>query len=180
MSVRFTVFDSALGPAALVFGDQGIIGAFLPEDDPASLRARIHRLYPGAEEAEPEEDLVRAIERVRDLMDGADDDLADLPLDMSGIGEFERSVYAIARRVRPGQTITYGDIARELGDLTLSQAIGRAMGRNPFPPIVPCHRVVAAGQKLGGFSAAGGRSLKLKLLEIERRWARDDLFGQNV
>jgi methylated-DNA-[protein]-cysteine S-methyltransferase len=96
---------------------------------------------------------------------------------MSENSPFERRVYEIAREVLPGQTTTYGDIARQLGEVSDSQAVGKALGRNPFAPIVPCHRVVAAGRKLGGFSATGGRALKLKMLAGEARWAPDDLFG---
>jgi len=98
-------------------------------------------------------------------------------LDLSVVSAFERQVYALARDIGPGQTSTYGEIARALGDLNESRAVGVALGRNPFAPIVPCHRVVAAGQKLGGFSATGGRALKLKLLANESRWAKGDLFG---
>ena len=76
-------------------------------------------------------------------------------------------IYAIARRIPPGQTRTYGDIAAELGDKGLSRAVGQAMGHNPFAPVVPCHRVLAAGNKPGGFSAGGGALTKLRMLDIE-------------
>jgi methylated-DNA-[protein]-cysteine S-methyltransferase len=177
MPIRFSLFETALGWSAIIAGDGGIRGSVLPEDAPEAVRARCRRLFPQAEETTPDGPLAEPVRRVRALFDGADDDLADLALDMSAIAPFEQQVYAFARRIRPGQTTTYGEIARALGDVAQSQAVGRAMGRNPFPPIIPCHRVVGAGQKLGGFSATGGRPLKLKLLDIERRWSRDDLFG---
>jgi methylated-DNA-[protein]-cysteine S-methyltransferase len=179
MPLQFSLFETALGWCAIIAGDDGIVGSVLPEDGAEAVRARCRKLYPGALEAPPDGELAEAVRRVRALIDGDDDDLADLALDMSAIEPFEQQVYAIARRIRPGQTSTYGEIARALGDVAQSQAVGRAMGRNPFPPIVPCHRVVGAGQKLGGFSAAGGRPLKLRLLDIERRWAKDDLFGRS-
>ena len=178
MALTFSLFDTALGWCGLAAADGRIHGALLPEPSPDRVRAYFHKRHPEAVEAEPEPWLEPAIVRVRGLIDGADDDLCDLDLDMSGVSPFERGVYEIARAIPPGQTTTYGDIARRIGEVTDSQAVGRALGRNPFAPIVPCHRIVAAGQKLGGFSATGGRALKLKLLEIERRWAKDDLFGR--
>jgi methylated-DNA-[protein]-cysteine S-methyltransferase len=86
---------------------------------------------------------------------------------MTQVPDFERNVYAIAREIPPGQTLTYGEIAEQLGDKLLARDVGQAMGRNPFPIVVPCHRVVAANGKLGGFSAPGGANTKLKLLAIE-------------
>ena len=87
---------------------------------------------------------------------------------MQRVPELAQRVYAVARTIRPGQTLTYGDIAKQLGDPLLARDVGQALARNPFPMIVPCHRVVAAGGKLGGFSAAGGVATKQRLLAIER------------
>jgi methylated-DNA-[protein]-cysteine S-methyltransferase len=109
----------------------------------------------------------RALVAIQGLLQGAQDDLLHIDLDMRGVSEFHQRVYAIARRIPPGQTRTYGDIAQELGDKTLSRAVGQAMGRNPFAPVVPCHRVLAAGNKPGGFSAGGGALTKLRMLDIE-------------
>jgi len=177
MAESFSTFETTLGWCGLIAAEGRIRGCLLPEPSPAAIRARIRRLYPDAQEAEPAPDLTRAIARIASLIDGANDDLRDLELDMSLISDFERRVYALARDIRPGQTSTYGDIARALGDLNESRAVGVSLGRNPFAPIVPCHRVVAAGQKLGGFSATGGRALKRRMLANESRWATDDLFG---
>src|SRR5262249_25431219 len=94
-------------------------------------------------------------------------DLTGIGLDESRVPEFHRRVYAIARSIPPGGTLTYGDIANRLGDPTLARAVGQALGENPFPIIVPCHRVLAANGRLGGFSAPGGTTTKLKLLRIE-------------
>lgn len=177
MTLTFSLFETTLGWCGLVTAEGRIRGCLLPEPSRAAILARIRRLYPEAREAEPTPDLARAITRIAGLIDGANDDLRDLELDMSAVSDFERRVYAHARDIRPGQTTTYGDIARALGDLNESRAVGVALGRNPFAPIVPCHRVVAAGQKLGGFSTTGGRALKLRLLANESRWAAGDLFG---
>jgi methylated-DNA-[protein]-cysteine S-methyltransferase len=102
------------------------------------------------------------------LMEGARDDLTDIQLDWSGVAEFDRGVLDICRAIPPGQTLTYGEIARRLGDPALARGVGQALGRNPFPVIVPCHRVLGADGKVGGFSANGGVETKLKLLTIER------------
>jgi len=88
-------------------------------------------------------------------------------LDLDGVPEFNRGVYDIARTIPPGQTMTYGDIAKRLGGVELSRDVGQALGRNPCPIVVPCHRVLAAGNKPGGFSANGGVVTKLKMLTIE-------------
>ncbi|HEX4180695.1 MAG TPA: methylated-DNA--[protein]-cysteine S-methyltransferase [Caulobacteraceae bacterium] len=178
MAQTFSLFETGLGWCGIAGAEGRIRGALLPEETPDRVRAHFRRRHPEAAEAPPEPWLEPAIARVRALIEGADDDLRDLDLDMSEVPAFERRVYEIARGIVPGQTATYGEIARQIGAVTDSQAVGRALGRNPFAPIVPCHRVVAAGQKLGGFSATGGRSLKLRMLENERRWAQDDLFGQ--
>ena len=178
MTLQLHIFETALGWAGVVGSDAAIAAALLPETNPERVRSRLLRLHPEALETEPAPALSAAAARIRGLIEGGDDDLIDLPLDYSSVSDFERRVYEIARRIVPGETTTYGDIARQIGEVTDSQAVGKALGRNPFAPIVPCHRVVAAGQKLGGFSATGGRALKLKMLANEARWARDDLFGR--
>ena len=98
----------------------------------------------------------RAIDRIVDLLAGKPDDLTDIALDLDGVPEFNRGVYDIARSIPPGKTLTYGDIAKQLGGVELSRDVGQALGRNPCPIVVPCHRVLAAGNKPGGFSARGG------------------------
>ncbi len=109
----------------------------------------------------------RAIERIIELLAGKPDDLTDVELDLDGVPEFNRGVYDIARSIPPGKTMTYGDIAKKLGGVELSRDVGQALGRNPCPIVVPCHRVLAAGGKPGGFSANGGVVTKLKMLAIE-------------
>jgi methylated-DNA-[protein]-cysteine S-methyltransferase len=94
-------------------------------------------------------------------------DLLDAAIDIARVPEFDARVYAIARAIPPGETLTYGEIATRLGDKLLARDVGAAMGANPWPIVVPCHRVTAAGGKLGGFSARGGSNTKLKLLTIE-------------
>ncbi len=108
-----------------------------------------------------------AISKIQDLLRGEPADLADVKLDLRGVPEFNLRVYEIARAIPPGKTLTYGEIAERLGDPAAARAVGQALGENPIPIIVPCHRVLASGGKFGGFSAPGGLETKAKLLTIE-------------
>ena len=164
----FTVFDTPVGGCALVWGERGLlVGVLLPEASDAATRSRVRRRYAGAQEAAPTLELQQVIERIRALLNGARDDLADIALDLSAVPPFHRRVYELARAIRPGSTRSYGEIATELGEPHAARAGGQALGANPFPIIVPCHRVLAAGAKAGGFSAPGGTRTKLRLLEID-------------
>ncbi len=162
----FALFDTAIGRCAIAWSAQGIVGVLLPERDDAKLRARLVRRYPGAREATPPDTASRAIDSIVALICGERRDLADIVLDLGGVPEFNRRVYAVARTIGPGATLTYGAIAAQLGEPD-ARGVGEAMGRNPCPVIVPCHRVVAAGGKTGGFSAPGGAATKRRLLAIE-------------
>ena len=132
------------------------------------MRTRIARLYPYAVERAPRGAVADAVERIRQLMSAGEADLSPIVLDESRIGAFERQVYAVAREVPPGRTITYGEIARRIGDVAESRRVGQALGRNPWPIVVPCHRVLGADGKAGGFSAPGGVDTKMRMLALER------------
>ena len=163
----FTVFSTEIGHCGLAWGERGIIGGQLPEGSEDQTRARMRRRFPGLSEAEPPLAVRYAADQVVALLDGGHPDLSTVKLDMSGVPDFHRRVYDIVRTIPPGKTLSYGDIAWRLGLPGTAQAVGRAMGRNPFAPIVPCHRVLAAGGKDGGFSAYGGISTKRRMLVIE-------------
>ncbi|WP_444814937.1 methylated-DNA--[protein]-cysteine S-methyltransferase [Variovorax brevis] len=139
----------------------------LPEADATATRARMHRRFAQLREGLPPPDVKAAMARITHLLTGGHDDLSDVLLDWHGVPDFHRNVYEIARRILPGETRTYGEIADELGDKNLSRAVGQALGLNPFAPVVPCHRVLAAGQQTGGFSAHGGAGVKVKMLAVE-------------
>jgi methylated-DNA-[protein]-cysteine S-methyltransferase len=111
--------------------------------------------------------VARAIDEIVALLEGEPRDLTGVMLDMEHLPEFNRRVYAVARTVAPGETITYGEIAERIGERGAAQAVGQALGRNPFPIVVPCHRVLAAGGGMGGFSARGGVATKRRMLAIE-------------
>lgn len=170
----FTLFETALGACGLAWSGQGIVAVALPEDDPARIRARFARKWPAAVESPPPPGIAAVAGGIRALLAGEAADLSAAPLDLGSVGAFERRVYAIALTIPPGVTLTYGEIAARLGDKTLSRAVGQALGRNPFPIVVPCHRVLASGGRTGGFSGPGGVSTKFRLLEIERAHGREE------
>ena len=163
----FALFDTAIGPCGIAWGERGVIGVQLPEASEARTRARLRRRFPDASEAPPPPAVQRAIDGIVALLQGEAIDLAAVALDMAGVPAFERRVYEVARTILPGATLTYGDIATRLGAPGEARAVGQALAQNPFPMVVPCHRVLAAGGKVGGFSANGGIATKLRLLSIE-------------
>jgi methylated-DNA-[protein]-cysteine S-methyltransferase len=163
----YAVFSTEIGPCGIAWGDRGILGLQLPEVEPAQARARMLRRFPGAREAAPPAPIQATIDGIVDLLSGGPADLSAAPLDMERVPPFHRRVYEIARSIPPGSTLSYGEVAERLGDRTLARAVGQALGENPFPIVVPCHRVLAAGGRSGGFSAPGGVSTKLRLLSIE-------------
>jgi methylated-DNA-[protein]-cysteine S-methyltransferase len=166
-TLGFTLFDTPIGPCALVWSGLGLVGAALPDASAAATRVQVRRRFRAARELAPPPAVQHAVGRVLGLLQGAKDDLQDIVLDLRGLPEFNRRVYAIARRIPPGATRSYGEIAHELGEPHAARAVGQALGANPIPIIVPCHRVLAAGHRAGGFSAPGGTRTKLRLLEIE-------------
>jgi methylated-DNA-[protein]-cysteine S-methyltransferase len=164
----FALFDTAVGRCGVAWGEHGITGVQLPQPNEAQTRTRLFQRSGGElPEMAPPPAVVHAIEGMTALLAGEKMALEDIALDMSGLSPFNRNVYEIARAIPPGSTLTYGDIAKRLGGVELSRDVGQALGQNPFPIVVPCHRVLAAGGKPGGFSANGGVKTKLKMLEIE-------------
>jgi methylated-DNA-[protein]-cysteine S-methyltransferase len=165
--VGYSTFDTALGCCGIAWGENGVVAVQLPEADGAKTRARMLRRLQAAHPASAPPDVQQAIDGICALLSGKPADLSAVRLDMHGLPPLHRSVYDIARTIAPGATLTYGDIADRLGDRSLARAVGQALGRNPFAPVVPCHRVLAAGGRPGGFSAHGGLQTKLRLLMIE-------------
>ncbi len=162
------LFETALGTCGVAWGPGGIVAVQLPERDAAATRARVLRGLPLCQgTGDPPPYVCSAITGIQALLAGEPRDLREVPLDMSRISPFHQQVYAIARAIPPGRTRTYGELAQQLGGLGLARAVGQALGMNPFAPVVPCHRVLAAGDRPGGFSAEGGAATKLRMLQIE-------------
>jgi methylated-DNA-[protein]-cysteine S-methyltransferase len=174
----FLFFPTAIGTCALVWRGDAIIGAALPEASEATARAMLGRRFPDAREAEPPAFVADAVDRVRRLLAGDAPDLSGIPLDLSAADAFERRVYDAACAIPRGEVRTYGEVAAALGAPGAARAVGAALGRNPIPILVPCHRVLAAQGKGGGFSAPGGTATKFRMLAIEgaRRAGEPELF----
>jgi methylated-DNA-[protein]-cysteine S-methyltransferase len=168
MATSFTVFATPLGFGAITWSERGITGIQLPEPDAARVRAGLGRHFPNAEASPPPPEVQAAISRITALLHGQPSDLAAVQLDLGQVPLFDRQVYTIARGIPCGETLSYGQIASRLGDPRLAREVGQALSRNPFPIVVPCHRVIAARGGLGGFSARGGLATKQRLLSIER------------
>lgn len=165
--VKFTVFETPIGRCAVAWVARTIMAVQLPQPEDAQTRVRLRQRHGDPEEAPPPDRIRRATESIVKLLSGQREDLSMIDVDLRDCPDFNRSVYAIARTIPPGATLTYGDIAKRLGGVELSRQVGAALGQNPCPILVPCHRVLAAGDKPGGFSANGGVITKMKLLAIE-------------
>ena len=168
---RFALFATAVGECALAWNDVGLTGVWLPGPRPGDLKRQLERRAPAPIESAPSESITAVIASIQRLLDGVPVDLRPVALDWSVVPDVARRVYEIAREVSPGRVVTYGAIARRMGDVD-ARGVGQALGANPFPIVVPCHRVIAADGKLGGFSAPGGTLLKQRILAIEQ--ARPD------
>ena len=170
-TVGYRLFDTRVGQCGIAWGEQGVLSLLLPDRSPAATRARLVRrleaLGLAAHATEPPEHIVHAIGAIQALLQGEPRDLREIELDMRDVPELARRVYRAARLISPGETLTYGEVARKIGSPGAARAVGRALGQNPFAIIVPCHRVLAAAGGSGGFSAHGGVRTKWKLLEIE-------------
>jgi methylated-DNA-[protein]-cysteine S-methyltransferase len=161
------LFNTAVGVCGIAWSDDGVISVQLPERTENATRALLAKRSAGALEIPPPPEVQGAIDAIVSLLDGEPTDLSFIPLDMDGVPDFHRRVYEVARTIRPGSTLSYGEIATRLGDPGSARAVGQALGSNPFVLVVPCHRVLAARGKTGGFSAHGGTATKLTLLAIE-------------
>ncbi len=165
--LEFALFETAIGFCAVVWSGRRLAGVQLPEASAGATRSRVLRRHPAAKEASPPPEVQRAIDGMVALLRGEPIDLTAIEIDNAGTPEFNARVYAIARTIPPGQTMTYSEIAERLGDKLLAREVGTALGQNPCPLVMPCHRVLAAGGRTGGFSAGGGVVTKLRLLSIE-------------
>lgn len=163
----YTLFDTAIGRCGIAWGERGVVGVQLPEAREEATRKRVRQRFPDARPVPPPPDVQRALDGIVALLRGEPTDLATVALDMEHVPPFDRRVYEVARTIPAGATLSYGEIAAQLGEPGAARAVGQALGCNPFAILVPCHRVLAAGGKVGGFSATGGITTKLRLLSIE-------------
>ncbi len=162
------LFDTAIGRCGIAWRSGLVVSTALPgEDDAATIRHLLRR-FPEAVEAAPETVAADAIAIVQRLLDGESVNLGIIPVDLDWCPAFDRRIYELLREVPTGATVTYGELAARAGAPGAARAVGMAMGRNPVPIIVPCHRVLAASGRSGGFSAPGGVTTKFRILQIEQ------------
>ena len=169
------LFDTAIGVCGIAWRPAGLVGVQLPEASEGAVLRRLRRRFPDLPLMPPPDWVERAILAINGLLAGEPVDLGFIALDLAGFGAFERAVWSALREVPPGRTTTYGELAASVGDPKAAQAVGQALSRNPWPIVVPCHRVTAAAGRTGGFSAHGGAATKLRLLEIEGALSADAL-----
>ena len=167
--IHHHVFDTAIGPCGVAWSARGLVGVQLPEQDRAATERRLAAKVGSAGAAEPPAAVQALIADIRRYCAGERIDFSAVPVDLAGVDDFRLKLYAALRAIGFGRTTTYGALAKEIGlaDPEAAREVGTAMGRNPVPIVIPCHRVLAAGGKLGGFSAHGGAATKEKLLAIE-------------
>ena len=172
MTSAVVTFDTELGRCAVRWSDAGITGVLLP-----TTGGRPGQAF--EEGVAVPRFVADAIDGIRAVMAGEARDLRDVPLDERGIDEWRREVYLATREIPPGTTRSYGEVARAIGRPAGARDVGTALARNPFPIIVPCHRVVAANGALTGFSAPGGLATKRRMLELEGApgYGQQVLFG---
>lgn len=161
------LFPTAIGTCGVAWRGEVLIGVQLPEADDATTVRRLKAKAGRYRATTPPAEVERAIEAMTGLLAGRPVDLRRVAIDLDAVGDFERSVYEITRAIGPGSAMTYGEVATALGQPGAARAVGRALGDNPWPIVVPCHRVLGAGGKLTGFSANGGVTTKRRMLLIE-------------
>jgi methylated-DNA-[protein]-cysteine S-methyltransferase len=165
---HYIVFETVAGYCGIAWNDVGIKRVQLPGRSAEATERYLLRRLPGAELGTPTAEVTEAIAAIQHYFQGEKVDFSDIRLDLDGQEEFFKQIYAATRRVGWGHTTTYGTLAKELGaGPEAARDVGQAMARNPVPLIIPCHRVLAASGKVGGFSAPGGSSAKIRMLELE-------------
>jgi methylated-DNA-[protein]-cysteine S-methyltransferase len=162
---RYRLFETPLGPCGIAWTEHGVARLQLPEADRGVTERRLRKTASPGESAPP--DIEQLIADVHWYLSGRSTDFAAAALDLACVGAFEQKVYALVRAVGWGQTASYGEIAQQIGAPHAARAVGQALSRNPIPIIIPCHRILAKGHRIGGFSAYGGRLTKERLLALE-------------
>jgi methylated-DNA-[protein]-cysteine S-methyltransferase len=167
MAAGFALFDTPIGRCGIAWDGDTVEGVQLPEPRVADTRRRLQERFRDARESTPPPAIRGAIDRILASMRGEADDLIDVALDLGALPPFRRKVFEVVRRIPAGETMSYGDVAAAVGSPGAARAVGQALGRNPYPIVIPCHRVLAAGGRIGGFTATGGVSVKERMLAAE-------------
>jgi len=167
--IHHHVFETALGPCGVAWNARGLCAVQLPEKTAALTERRLMAKSGGSSAAEPPPAIAAVVADIQRYLDGKRVDFSAVAVDLETLEPFRRKLYEALREIGFGATTTYGELAKRIGadEVEGARDVGAAMGRNPVPIVVPCHRVLAAGGKLGGFSAPGGTATKAKLLALE-------------
>ncbi len=168
IATGYALFDTIFGVCGIAWSDRGVVRLALPERTPEETETRLRRQAGTSDRAQPPRAIASVIRAVQRYFEGDAVDFSHVPIDLSTEPDFERRVYKALRQVSWGLTTSYGDLAILAGSSGAARAVGRAMAKNPLPVIIPCHRVLASGGAIGGFSAHGGLGTKQKMLSLER------------
>ena len=165
--MRTHVFETAAGFCGIAWSDAGITRFLLPWGSAEAAARLLRRRVPDATPGTPPAEVAAIVDAARRYFTGEPVDFAGVRLALDAEG-FAARVYAAVRGIGWGETTTYGAVARALGaGPEAARDVGQAMAHNPVPLIIPCHRVLAAGGALGGFSAPGGAASKRRMLALE-------------
>ena len=165
---HYLVFETAGGFCSLAWHSAGITCFRLPTKTAEAAERLLLRKVPDAKPGIPTAHVAEVVTAAKRYFEGEETDFSDVALDLSAQDAFFKQIYDVARKLKWGQTTTYGAVAKELGaGPEAARDVGQAMAKNPVPLIIPCHRVLAAGGKIGGFSAPGGSTAKARMLELE-------------
>jgi methylated-DNA-[protein]-cysteine S-methyltransferase len=170
--IEYALFDTPIGRCGIAWDGETIEGTQLPQQTDADARGHLEARFGGAIEAAPPTAIQHAIDLMVASLRGEADDLADVSLDLDALPQFRRQVLEVVRTIPAGETLSYGDVAVAVGSPGAARAVGQALGQNPFPIVIPCHRVLAAGGRIGGFTAEGGTTVKARMLAVEGVTAR--------
>ena len=164
------IFETALGFVAMAWSDSGLTRLALPAGSREAAARHAAKWQAGPEAADASQAppfVAEAVALVRRYAEGETVDFSALPFDLAGVDPFRRAIYAAALKLGFGEVTTYGELAERAGFPKMARETGAALGRNPLPLVIPCHRILAAGGRIGGFSAPGGSVTKERLLVHE-------------
>lgn len=172
MKTKYALFDTMLGTCGILWNEEGIQRVQLPESSKRETVRKLLGRTPAIGASVPPRRVQTVMQKIAAHLGGKPQNFNRIPLALKHLPSFHQRVLQGARALRTGETVTYGELAKRIGSPKAARAVGQALAGNPFPILVPCHRILAAGAKLGGFSARGGTQTKTKLLAIEGVYAK--------
>lgn len=163
------VFETALGFVGIAWSEKGLTRLCLFQRDRTTVERRLERLGAAGKAVKGDTPawVASLIHDIKAYAEGEEIDFSAVPVDLAGVDDFRLAIYAAARQLAFGHTTTYGELAKRAGHAGLPRETGQALGSNPVPLVIPCHRILAAGGKIGGFSAPGGSTTKERMLALE-------------